>query len=133
MINLNPQDDEAWFKKGTLLALGVRSVPIEDNLEEKIMKDKESALICFDNAIKINSSKPQYWYSKGTLLSEFGKFEVALQCFDTAMANGKEMDIKALEGKAECLKKLGRQKEAEECLKQKTTLEEQARLSKSNS
>ena len=69
-MNLNPQNDEIWHKKGIVLG----------NL-----KRDEEALAAYDKAIELNPQNVNTLYRKGMTLANLGRDEEALAAYDEAI------------------------------------------------
>ncbi len=89
-------------------------------LLDKLVKLKKSKSI--DNQLPKEDDDSEFllgWADKGSMLAEQGKHEEAIVCFDTAISMDKKLgcdeDSDILFRKGSSLKKLGRDKEAEQC------------------
>ncbi|MCB1196432.1 tetratricopeptide repeat protein, partial [bacterium] len=70
VLELKPDDHEAWLNKGIVL----------DELGRH-----EEALTAYDEAIKHKTDYSEAWLNKGVALDKRGKYEDALKAFDTAI------------------------------------------------
>lgn len=106
-IELDPQSEEAWTKKGVAL-FGSESATADDSMR------------CFDNAILINPNCADAWYQKGSWLKHLASSEYiygkdtygdlraqeALNCFDE-VTRIESNNTKALGEKGDTLEFLG--------------------------
>jgi tetratricopeptide (TPR) repeat protein len=114
-IEIEPQSEEAWTKKGVAL-FGSESATADDSVR------------CFDNAIMINPNYAEAWYQKGWWLDTSVVYAFmdggpdardemarkALECFDE-VTRIEPNNTKALEKKGDNLELLGMNTEALLC------------------
>ena len=70
VLEINPQDTEAWNNKGIALAQ---------------LGKLDKAIEAYDKAIEINPQNSLFWSNKGTGLGQLGKFDEAIKAFDRAI------------------------------------------------
>jgi len=102
-LALDSQNNSVWHSKGSALLKLV---------------DKENALKCFDEALKIAPTIESY-YMKGFILNKLAKYDEAIDCLNVGIELGIEIEpqiIQLLFQKAEALNQLDRYEEALKCL-----------------
>ncbi|MEA5574241.1 tetratricopeptide repeat protein [Calothrix sp. UHCC 0171] len=102
-VNVESEDAEIWFQKG---------------LDKNRVGDLETAVICWQKAVKIEPEYQSAWYQLAYALSDLGKQEEAILAYDEALAIQPE-DYQAWYNKGNALIDLLRFDEAVTCF-QKT-------------
>lgn len=98
-LGVNPEDNMAIIKMGI-------------KLNQK--RNYAKALKLYDIALKLDSSDPNAWFGKGSVLYEFKKFKESLDCYNSAIESEPDYSY-AWYGKGTALLKLNRFEEALEC------------------
>jgi tetratricopeptide (TPR) repeat protein len=108
-IELDPESADAWGSKAAILMMRPERIKGSHNEDE----DKE-ALLCLDRALELDKADGSSWYHKGQLLQSGGRYEEALECFNTALGCSLNPLSKnmILMGKGQTLEALGRNTEA---------------------
>jgi tetratricopeptide (TPR) repeat protein len=70
-LKIKPNYQEAWLSLGAVLC---------DKLQQY-----EEALICFDNALRINYLDDFAWYNRGNALEHLQRYEDALACYNIVL------------------------------------------------
>jgi len=100
-IEIDPNDEEAWYSKGWPLG----------ELERH-----EEAIECYDKAIELNPNYDTAWYNKGFELGKLERHEEAIECYDKAIELNPNDEV-AWYAKGVNLEGLGKKDEAEQCFK----------------
>ncbi|MGB3459620.1 MAG: P-loop NTPase fold protein [Halobacteriota archaeon] len=133
-IELNPNDEKAWYGKGfglgelerheEAIACYDKAIELNPNYEKAWfnkgcelgdLEKHEEAIACYDKAIELNPNYEKAWYAKGNELGDLEKHEEAIACYDKAIELT-PTDEEAWYNKGWSLEKLGRKDEAEHCL-----------------
>ncbi|BAZ39235.1 TPR repeat-containing protein [Calothrix sp. NIES-4101] len=70
-LKIKPNYQDAWLSLGAVLC---------DKLEQY-----EEALMCFDNALRINYLDDFAWYNRGNVLEHLQRYEDALACYNIVL------------------------------------------------
>lgn len=68
-IEINPDEYQAWYNKGTTLEL---------------LEKYEEAVVCFDEVNRIDPNYSRAWVLKGQSLAKLKRFDEAQHCLDKA-------------------------------------------------
>lgn len=94
-----PQSDAGWFDRGN---------------EDFTAGKWEEALVCYDQALRLNPKNDDAWDAKGTVLFSMGKGESALGCYDSALKVNPRND-RAWGNKGKVLYSMGQREQALKC------------------
>lgn len=106
-VTLDPRYGDAWFRLG---------------IAQEKMGDVGGAIVAYDRATQLRPSLSEAWFRAGALVYNLGHRDEAIGCFRRAAATGGTTSFGRL-GRARALLTEGRNRDAEQALRQTLTLD----------